>query len=108
MNDDTSVAHIVVNGQSVPLSLFTELVATVPGLADHFQLKLCDVDGADHLRMVVEATPDAAIEEMKVQSAYRLCAAFERATGIIADVHVASPGAVKREVGVPYRILDER
>lgn len=99
---------MILRGVNVFPTQIEEQLLKVQGLAPHFQIELAKADRMDKMIIHAEARGDAAIEEMKIKSAYQLATLIKDAVGVTVEVHVADPEGVARSQGKAVRIIDNR
>jgi phenylacetate-CoA ligase len=102
-NDDM----LIVRGVNVYPSQVEAVLVGRPGLAPHYQLVIERHGSLDHLRVEVEAQPDAD------PAAYELLAGdavhhIKSLVGVTAEVVVLAPGRVPRSQGKAVRVRDLR
>lgn len=81
-------------GRRIDAQQVAGCVRETANLAGHCRIVLTGAAASAVMCLEVEATPDANIEEKKIQAAYRLGALIEKTTGVIAAIEVASAGAM--------------
>ncbi|WP_300587228.1 phenylacetate--CoA ligase PaaK [Marivita sp.] len=99
---------MILRGVNVfPTQIEEEVMAT-GGLAPYFQIELCTAGRMDAMRVLVEATPDAADELSRTAAARMLVKRIKDHIGISTEVEVGDPGSVARSQGKAVRVVDKR
>lgn len=99
---------MILRGVNVFPTQIEEQLLKVEGLSPHFQIELAKADRMDKMIIHAEARSDAAIEEMKIKSAYKLSSLIKATVGVTVEVQVADPDGVARSQGKAVRIIDNR
>jgi phenylacetate-CoA ligase len=99
---------MILRGVNVfPTQIEEEVMAT-GGLAPYFQIELYTAGRMDAMRVLVEATPDAADELSRTAAARMLVKRIKDHIGISTEVEVGDPGSVARSQGKAVRVVDKR
>ncbi len=87
---------LIIRGVNVFPSQIEELILKQPGLAPHYVLELTKQGPLDHLAVIVEGDPAAAVALQHSIKSY---------IGVNSDVRI---GAVERSIGKAKRVIDKR
>ncbi|MCR9108540.1 phenylacetate--CoA ligase PaaK [Marivita sp. XM-24bin2] len=99
---------MILRGVNVfPTQIEEEVMAT-GGLAPYFQIELYTAGRMDAMRVLVEATPDAADELSRTAATRMLVKRIKDHIGISTEVEVGDPGSVARSQGKAVRVVDKR
>ena len=99
---------MILRGVNVfPTQIEEEVMAT-GGLAPYFQIELYTAGRMDAMRVLVEATPDAADDLSRTAAARMLVKRIKDNVGISTEVEVGDPGSVVRSQGKAVRVVDNR
>lgn len=99
---------MILRGVNVfPTQIEEEVMAT-GGLAPYFQIELYTSGRMDAMRVLVEATPDAADELSRAAATRMLVKRIKDHVGISTEVEVGDPGSVARSQGKAVRVVDKR
>ncbi|MCR9156551.1 MAG: phenylacetate--CoA ligase [Rhodobacteraceae bacterium] len=99
---------MILRGVNVfPTQIEEEVMAT-GGLAPYFQIELYTAGRMDAMRVLVEATPDAADDLSRTSAARMLVKRIKDHVGISTEVEVGDPGSVVRSQGKAVRVVDNR
>ena len=99
---------MILRGVNVfPTQIEEEVMAT-GGLAPYFQIELYTAGRMDAMRVLVEATPDAADELSRQAAATMLTERIKDHVGVSVMVDVGDPGSVARSQGKAVRVVDRR
>lgn len=99
---------IILRGVNVFPTQIEEQVMATGGLTPHFQIELYKSGRMDAMRVLVEATPDAADNLSKTASARMLTKHIKDMVGVSTEVIVGDPGEVARSQGKAVRVIDSR
>ncbi|MDP2579007.1 phenylacetate--CoA ligase PaaK [Shimia thalassica] len=99
---------IILRGVNVFPTQIEEQVMATGGLTPHFQIELYKSGRMDAMRVLVEATPDAADNLSKTASARMLTKHIKDMVGVSTEVIVGDPGEVARSQGKAVRVIDIR
>jgi phenylacetate-CoA ligase len=99
---------IILRGVNVFPTQIEELILRTPGLSPHFQLVLTRPGRLDELTVRVEARPDAADVEARLQAERVLERLVRDNAGVGASVDVVEPEVLERSQGKALRVLDLR
>lgn len=103
-NDDM----LIIRGVNVYPSQIEAVMVGFTGIEPHYQLVVERHGALDHLRVEVEASPDAASEEARTRSAAAVRQHIKSLIGVSCDVVVKLPGEVPRSQGKAVRVRDLR
>jgi len=78
------------------------------GLAPHFQIELYRSGRMDAMRVLVEATPNAADEASRNAAARMLFKRIKDVVAVSVEIEVGDPGEVARSEGKARRVIDNR
>ena len=99
---------MILRGVNVfPTQIEEEVMAT-GGLAPYFQIELYASGRMDAMRVLVEATPQAASDLSRQAAATMLTERIKDHIGISVEVSVGDPGSVARSQGKAVRVVDKR
>ncbi len=99
---------IILRGVNVFPTQIEEQILKCRGLAPHFQIELMREGRMDGMVVHVEATPTAAVPEMRAASAKELAHHIKSVIGISTRIDVTEPGGVARSEGKAKRVVDNR
>lgn len=99
---------IILRGVNVFPTQIEEQVLAQDHLAPHFQIELFKSGRMDAMRVFVEATPDAAGEDLRDKSAKMLTKCIKDMVGVSTHVVVGVPGSIERSQGKAVRVVDNR
>jgi phenylacetate-CoA ligase len=99
---------IILRGVNVFPTQIEELILRTPGLSPHFQLVLTRPRRLDELTVRVEARPDAADGEARLQAERMLDRLVRDNVGVGVSVDVVEPEVLERSQGKAQRVLDLR
>lgn len=99
---------IILRGVNVFPTQIEEQVLTIPELAPYFQIELHRKGRMDAMRVMVEATAQAAQDEATSASAKTLSKKIKDIVGVSAEIIVGKPGSVERSQGKARRVIDSR
>ena len=99
---------MILRGVNVFPTQIEEQVMATGGLAPHFQIELYRSGRMDVMRVLVEATPDAANEMSKTAATRVLTRNIKNIVGVSTEVIVGDPGDVARSQGKAVRVVDKR
>jgi phenylacetate-CoA ligase len=99
---------IILRGVNVFPTQIEELILRTPGLSPHFQLVLTRPRRLDELTVRVEARPDAADGEERLQAERMLDRLVRDNVGVGVSVDVVEPEVLERSQGKAQRVLDLR
>lgn len=99
---------IILRGVNVFPTQVEVQVLAVSGLAPHFQIERIHEGRMDGMIVHVEATPDAASDEVRMAASKKLAKKIKDNIGVSAQVFVKSPGGVPRSEGKAVRVIDNR
>jgi phenylacetate-CoA ligase len=99
---------MILRGVNVfPTQIEDEVMAT-GGLGPYFQIELYNSGRMDAMRVLVEATPDAANDLSRQAAATMLTERIKDHVGVSVSVEVGDPGSVARSQGKAVRVVDKR
>ena len=99
---------MILRGVNVfPTQIEEEVMAT-GGLAPYFQIELYNTGRMDAMRVLVEATPQAASDLSRQAAATMLTERIKDHVGVSVTVEVGDPGSVARSQGKAVRVVDTR
>lgn len=99
---------IILRGVNVFPTQIEEQVMATGGLAPYFQIELYTSGRMDAMRVLVEASPDAANELSKTAAARMLTKHVKDMVGVSTEIVVGEPGSVARSQGKAVRVIDNR
>jgi len=99
---------IILRGVNVFPTQVEVQVLAVDGLAPHFQIELIHKGRMDGMIVHVEATPDAASDDVRAQAGKMLAKKIKDNIGVSAQVVANAPGGVPRSQGKAVRVIDNR
>jgi phenylacetate-CoA ligase len=99
---------IILRGVNVFPTQIEELILRTPGLSPHFQLVLTRPGRLDELTVRVEARPDAADADARLQAELVLDRLVRDNVGVGVSVDVVEPEVLERSQGKALRVLDLR
>ncbi|KPA21931.1 Phenylacetate-coenzyme A ligase [Shimia sp. SK013] len=99
---------IILRGVNVFPSQIEEQVLATGGLAPYYQIELFKSGHMDAMRVMVEATPDAADNLSKTASARMLSKRIKDIVGVSTEIIVGDSGDVERSQGKARRVVDNR
>lgn len=99
---------IILRGVNVFPTQVEEQVCATGGLAPYFQIELYTSGRMDAMRVLVEASPDAADELSRTAAARMLTKHIKDMVGVSTEVVVGDPGSVARSQGKAVRVVDNR
>jgi phenylacetate-CoA ligase len=99
---------IILRGVNVFPTQIEEQVMATGGLAPHFQIELHKSGRMDAMRVLVEASEDAADEPSRTAAARKLTERVKDMVGVSAQIVVGDPSSVARSQGKAVRVVDNR
>lgn len=99
---------IILRGVNVFPTQIEEQVMATPGLAPYYQIELLKEGRMDAMQIHVEALPDTASAEARVDMATTLNKRIKDIVGVSTTVNVGAPGSVERSQGKARRVIDNR
>jgi len=99
---------IILRGVNVFPTQVEVQVLAVDGLAPHFQIELIHKGRMDGMIVHVEATPDAASDDVRAQAGKMLAKKIKDNIGVSAQVVANATGGVPRSQGKAVRVIDNR
>jgi len=99
---------MILRGVNVFPTQIEEQVLATGGLAAHFQLELYRSGRMDALRVLVEATADAADGASRAAAERMLSKRIKDVVGVSTEILVGDPGSVARSEGKAVRVVDSR
>ena len=99
---------MIVRGVNVFPTQIEEQLLRCDGLAPHYQIELRREQRLDVVRLLVEARPDHADDDVRAAQAAALSAHIRNNVGIGVEVIVGDPGKVERSAGKARRVIDHR
>ncbi|MDE2579781.1 MAG: phenylacetate--CoA ligase [Hyphomicrobiales bacterium] len=99
---------IILRGVNVFPTQIEEQILKCPGLAPHFQIELTSRDRLDRMKVLVEANPAYAGDDVRAQQASDLAHRVKSIVGVSVAVDVVDPGALERSTGKARRVVDKR
>ncbi|HML06915.1 MAG TPA: phenylacetate--CoA ligase [Xanthobacteraceae bacterium] len=104
-NDDM----LIVRGVNVYPSQVEAVLVGFPGLAPHYQIVLAREGALDLMRVEIEASPGAALDEAsRSGKAAEVRHHIKSLIGVTCDVAIKAPGEVPRSQGKAVRVKDLR
>lgn len=99
---------MILRGVNVFPTQVEEQVMATGGLAPHFQIELFRAGRMDAMRVLVEATPQAADGASRRAAERMLVKRIKDVVGVSTEVVVGDPGSVARSQGKAVRVVDLR
>ena len=99
---------IILRGVNVFPTQIEEQVLTVSGLAPYFQIELSRQGPMDSMKVLVEASPNAATTDERKTATDILSKKIKDIIGVTACVVVGEPESVERSQGKARRVVDLR
>jgi len=99
---------IILRGVNVFPTQIEEQMLAIDELAPYFQIELSKEGAMDVMKVLVEATPEAASSSDRNHSEQVLATRIKEMIGVSAVVAVGEPGSVERSQGKARRVVDLR
>ncbi len=100
---------MIIRGVNVYPSQIEAVLVGLDGLAPHYQIVLTRGGTLDHMRLEVEAAPDAPLDDQSLAKRSKVVRHHIKSmVGVTCDVAVKRPGEVPRSQGKAVRVRDLR